>query len=189
MLNNFLPLGHFDTFDVVAKLHKLSPHTWKGVPERGEVNNDLIGRGASLLLRAHDGITSENWLENLSVDDLPALAEWESMQRLLDRAAGAIMAHPLGGQFLSGEMGRAMVSRLDPGSTIFWHLDDGPYHSRTMRFHLPLVTNPGCLMYSGPETLHLPAGSLWWFNNHVRHSAANWGQHMRLHLIFEMCRK
>jgi hypothetical protein len=189
LLNNFLPLGHLDTFDVVAKLHKLAPHTWEGVPERGEVNSDMIGRGASLLLRGHDPITHENWLHDLPVSDLPALAEWLSMRRLLDQASSAIMGHQLGAHFLSGEMARTMVSRLDPGSTIFWHLDDGPYHGRTMRFHLPLVTNPGCLMYSGPETLHLPAGSLFWFNNHVRHSAANWGPFMRLHLIFEMYRK
>lgn len=178
----------------MANLHKLQPATWKGVAARGEVNRPEIGLGASLLLRGHDHITRENWLDDLPVVDLPELVKWKSMQALLARARKAIMAdhaalvRQTGKPLLSGEMARAMVSRLDPGSTIFWHLDDGPYHSKTARFHLPLVTNPGCIHYSGPESLHMEAGSLWYFNNHVRHSAANWGQSFRVHLIFEMRR-
>src|SRR5258708_30236578 len=93
------------------------------------------------------------------------------MQLLLNQARDAVMANDIGKTLLSGEMARAMVSRLDPGSTIFWHVDDGPYHKRTGRFHAALVTNPGCFLYSQEEMQHLPQGVLAYFNNHVRHCA------------------
>jgi Aspartyl/Asparaginyl beta-hydroxylase len=195
MLNNFRAITHLDTLPVMPWLVKFQPSAWKPVEARGEYNNPMIGMGASLLLRGHDKITKENWLDDLPVKDQHVLAgggakpfdkPWESMKRLLAQARKAIMAEELARRFLSGTMGRAMISRLDAGSSIFWHTDDGPYHERHIRFHLPLVTNPGCLMYSQSESLHMPAGSLWFFNNRVRHSAANWGTLPRLHLILEM---
>lgn len=195
---NFRAVAHLETFPVMARLYQLAPATWKPVEARGELNNPMIGLGASLLLRAHAPITKENWLDDLPVKDQPALIgggqkphdkPWESMRRLLAQARKAIMAEAVSRQYLSGTMGRAMISRLDPGSTIFWHADDGPYHEQHIRFHLPLVTNPGCMLYSQSESLHVPAGALMYFNNRVRHSAANWGQHPRLHLIFEMRRQ
>lgn len=187
-MTNFRFVTHLDTFPVMTRLAKLNPPTWKPVAARGEVMHPDIGLGASLLLRAHGNITKENWLNDLPIAEQPDLVQWTSMKRLLERARKAVMAEPAARQYLSGEMGRAMVSRLDPGSTIFWHVDDGPYHSKHVRFHVPLVTNPGCIMYSGPQSMHLEVGGLWFFNNRVRHCAANWGVHHRLHLIFEMRR-
>lgn len=187
-MNNFRFVTQLDVFAVNAQLFKLKPADWKPVEARGETNNPMIGLGASMLLRAHAPVTKENWLHDLPVHDTRELEPWKSMQKLLAQARKAIMAESVGRQYLSGEMARAMVSRLDKGSSIFWHVDDGDYHERTVRFHLPLVTNPACIMYSGPESLHMEAGSLWFFNNKFRHSAGNWGPFMRLHLIFEMYR-
>ena len=194
---NFRWVTHLDIFPVMPGLYKQQPATWKPVEARGELNNPMFGLGASLLLRGHRDITKENWLEDLPVVELPVLDPWKSMKRLLAQARKAIMAdhdrmvetRQLLRPELSGVMGRAMVSRLDPGSTIFWHEDDGPYHDKHIRFHVPLVTNPGCIMYSGPESLRLEAAGLYYFNNKVRHSAANWGKTYRLHLIFEMRRR
>jgi hypothetical protein len=186
---NFRFISHLETMAVMPILVKMMPDKWQPVEARGESNDPMIGLGASLALRGHDDITRENWLEDLPVHDTADLQPWRSMQRLLHRAKAAIMAEPIAQQYLSGEMARAMISRLDPGSTIFWHVDSGPYHQRTIRFHLPLVTNPGCLMYSGPQVQHMAVGSLWFFDNHVPHSAANWGQHQCLHLVFEMYRE
>lgn len=192
-MNNFRWVAHLETLAVMAQLHRLQPETWIGVPERGEVHHPDIGLGASLLLRGHEGITADNWLDDLPVGEQQTIEKWNSMKRLLRAAKDAVMTDHArlvgdGRALLSGKMARAMLSRLDAGSTIFWHTDNGPYHSRTARFHMPLVTNPGCTMYSGNEQLHMEIGSLWYFNNKVRHSAANWGSTHRVHLIFEMYR-
>src|SRR6185437_8071029 len=154
---NFRAIAQLDTFAVTAQLFKLRPKEWKPVEARGELNNSSFGLGASLLLRAHSPITKENWLEDLPVRSTRDLEQWKTMQQLLEKARRAIMAESLARQYLDGEMGRAMVSRLDPGSSIFWHVDDGPYHEKHIRFHLPLVTNPGCFLYSQSEMLHLEA--------------------------------
>ena len=180
---------HLETMAVMPQLVKLMPAKWPPIEARGETNDPMIGLGASLLLRAHHPITKENWLADLPVRETRELEPWKSMQRLLEKARRAIMAETVARQYLSGAMARAMISRLDAGSTIFWHTDNGAYHDRTVRFHLPLVTNPGCLMYSGFQVQHMGVGELWFFDNKVRHSAANWGQTMRLHLIFEMYRE
>lgn len=180
-MSGFRFIGHFDTMAVMPILVKLMPDKWLPVEARGE--------DVSLLLRAHDDITPENWLEDLPVHDAADLHPWRSMQRLLHAAKSAIMAEPVARQYLSGEMARAMISRFDPGSTPLWRVDDGPYCERTIRFHLPLVTNPGCLMYAGPQMQHMTVGSLWFFDHQVRHCAANWGPHRSLHLVFEMYRR
>jgi hypothetical protein len=194
---NFRFITHLDTLPVMPRLFQSAPQNWPALEVRGERADPMIGLGASLPLRGHSPITEENWLEDLPVKDLPPLLggdpkpfvnSWDSMKRLLSQARKAIMADETARQYLSGKMGRAMISRLDPGSTIFWHDDNGPYHEKHVRFHVPLVTNPGCIMYSGPESLHMEVGALWFFNNRTRHSAANWGKHYRLHLIFEMRR-
>lgn len=187
-MNNFRFITHLNTFPCMPRLHKLVPAQWKAIAARGELNVPMYGLGASLLLRAHGNITEENWLQDLPIVEQEPLEKWSTMNNLLERARKAIMLEPPARQLLTGNMGRAMISRLDPGSTIFWHDDNGPYHEKHVRFHVPLVTNPGCLMYAGPESLPMHVGELWYFNNHVRHSAANWGASMRLHLIFEMRR-
>lgn len=190
---NFRFCGFFDVFPLMVGLSRSDPTNWKPVEARGERNIPMIGLGASMLLRAHHPITKENWLSDLPVRDTVELIRWKAMHRLLPRLRSAVMKEHdeiTKGQrpLLTGEMARAMVSRLDPGSTIFWHVDDGPYHSRTARWHYPLITNPACFHYSGPETLHMEAGCLFYFNNHVRHSASNFGKTPRYHLIFEMYR-
>lgn len=196
-MNNFRFITQLDVFPVLPQLYRTQPKTWKPVEARGELNNSVFGLGASLLLRGHAKITKENWLDDLPIEEHPALKgdgpkpydkPWESMRRLLTQAKKAIMTEPIARQYLSGEMGRAMVSRLDPGSSIFWHTDDGIYHDKHVRFHLPLMTNLGCYLYSQHESVHLEQGTLWYFNNRVRHSAANWGTISRLHLILEMRR-
>ena len=202
-MNNFRFIANLDILPVMPRLHALRPATWKPREARGELNNEIIGLGASICLRGHDHETMENWLGDLPIKEQPALSgsgpkpydkPWESMKRLLAQAKKAILdeqermieSGALRRVYLSGQMGRANIIRLDPGSSIFWHVDNGPYHEKHKRFHLSLVTNPGCLLYSQSESLHVEAGLLCWFNNRVRHCAANWGVIPRLHLVFEM---
>lgn len=200
-MQNFIFLAQLDVSPVMPGLMKLKPETWPGVPERGETGNPMIGLGASITLRGHETVSQEawaglsaeeqaryraRWLEDGAVADVGTLEKWPTMQRLLAEARAIIMATSLGQELLTGEPGRAMLSRLDPGSTIFWHVDDGEYHRWNARFHIPLVTNLGCLSYSGPEVVHMPVGCLYFFNNKPRHSSANWGRWPRTHAIFEM---
>src|SRR6185312_4177278 len=160
---NFRHINFLDTFDVVAKLHKLSPHTWKGMTYRGEIGDSRLP-ARSMALRGHENPTLESWLEDRPVKDFDALAGWHSLQALLAEARKAILADPVvkANNFLDPDLpiGRVMISGLEPQGVITWHTDNGAYHDRHARFHIPLVTNPGCLMYSGPEAVHMNVGEL-----------------------------
>src|SRR5258708_21023418 len=76
----------------------------------------------------------------LPVVDLPDLKTWPSMQLLLNQARDAVMANDIGKTLLSGEMARAMVSRLDPGSPILRHFHDAPF--RKTRRPCPAARGP-----------------------------------------------
>jgi len=105
-LRNFLAIAALDTLDVIAGLRQRQPATWTGVPE--------IVLAPSLLLRANPDLN--RWREDRPIEDLPALTEWPAMVALLVQAKQAIMdGNELGMGSLTGQMARAMISRLDPG--------------------------------------------------------------------------
>ncbi len=66
----------------------------------------------------------------------------------------------------------------EPRSTLSWHRDPEP------RLHIPIVTNPGCLMVIDKTAHHMPAdGSVWVTNNLKYHNAFNGGEENRVHLV------
>jgi Aspartyl/Asparaginyl beta-hydroxylase len=189
-MNNFRYITYLDTFAATAYLHKLAPGTWVGVPARGEIGDDRLPV-RSMLLRGPEDPVEEHWLEDLPNVDSEDFTKWKSLRRLLAQARKAIKTDPVTKNLTdsAATLGRVMVSNLAPDSAvIMWHVDDGPYHDKHIRFHIPLVTNPGVQMYSAHENLHMPVGSLWLFNNRVKHSAANWGSFSRIHVVFEVRR-
>ena len=52
------------------------------------------------------------------------------------------------------------------------------------RLHIPIITNPGCLMVIDNVAKHMPAdGSVWVTNNTKYHNAFNGGEENRIHLV------
>jgi hypothetical protein len=186
-VQHFQFLTHLDTFAVVARLHKLQPHNWKG--GYGETDKSPAKRPI-FLLRHHNAPTEENWTDDLPLHDSAELEKWASLNRLLRAARKVIFADPNLRAVLDPSLppGRVILSGLAKQEVLQWHLDPGPYHARHLRFHIPLLTNPGCSVQVMNEMVHMEVGSLWWVNYGRWHCAANWGQHLRVHLIFEMPR-
>lgn len=87
---------------------------------------------------------------------------------------------------LEGRPARAMLVRLAPGGVISPHTDTGIYAEATVRFHLPLVTNPGAWLEVDGEKYHLPAGALYAFDKHVPHRGGNDGDTARVHMILDI---
>jgi len=76
------------------------------------------------------------------------------------------------------KLGRVRILLKEPRSTLSWHRDPEP------RLHIPIVTNPGCLMVIDDTAKHLPAdGSVWITNNTKYHNAFNGGEEGRVHLV------
>ena len=52
------------------------------------------------------------------------------------------------------------------------------------RLHIPIITNPGCIMVIDNVAKHMPAdGSVWGTNNTKYHNAFNGGEVNRIHLV------
>ena len=75
-------------------------------------------------------------------------------------------------------LGRVRILLKEPRSTLSWHRDPEP------RLHIPIYTNPGCLMVIDKIAHHMPAdGSVWVTNNLKYHNAFNGGEENRVHLV------
>jgi len=76
------------------------------------------------------------------------------------------------------KLGRVRLLLKEPRSTLSWHRDPEP------RLHIPIVTNPGCLMVIDNRAQHMPAdGNVWITNNTKYHNAFNGGEENRVHLV------
>ena len=76
------------------------------------------------------------------------------------------------------KLGRTRILLKEPRSTLSWHRDPEP------RLHIPIITNPGCLMVIDNIAQHMPAdGSVWITNNTKYHNAFNGGEEDRVHLV------
>ena len=76
------------------------------------------------------------------------------------------------------KLGRMRILLKEPRSTLSWHRDPEP------RLHIPIITNPGCIMVIDNVAKHMPAdGSVWVTNNTKYHNAFNGGEENRIHLV------
>tara|TARA_Y100001970_G_C14245529_1_gene867892 strand:+ start:3766 stop:4356 length:591 start_codon:yes stop_codon:yes gene_type:complete len=76
------------------------------------------------------------------------------------------------------KLGRVRILLKQPRSTLSWHRDPEP------RLHIPIITNPGCIMVIENVAKHLPAdGSVYITNNLKYHNAFNGGEENRIHLV------
>ena len=76
------------------------------------------------------------------------------------------------------KLGRVRILLKEPRSTLSWHRDPEP------RLHIPIITNPGCIMVIEEVAKHLPAdGSAWVTNNMKYHNCFNGGEEDRIHLV------
>ncbi len=76
------------------------------------------------------------------------------------------------------KLGRVRILLKQPRSTLSWHRDPEP------RLHIPIITNPGCVMVIDNAAYHMPAdGSVWITNNTKYHNAFNGGEENRIHFV------
>ena len=76
------------------------------------------------------------------------------------------------------KLGRVRILLKEPRSTLSWHRDPEP------RLHVPIITNPGCLIVIDNIAKHMPADSSVWITNNTKyHNAFNGGEENRIHLV------
>ncbi|HYJ39278.1 MAG TPA: aspartyl/asparaginyl beta-hydroxylase domain-containing protein [Steroidobacteraceae bacterium] len=79
---------------------------------------------------------------------------------------------------------RCLLARLPPAARITGHIDLAPYFAKTIRIHVPVVTNADAWMYCGGLAFRMQPGEVWALNNSSTHGV--WNAHTteaRTHLI------
>jgi hypothetical protein len=158
-MSNFVPLAVLDVWSLAASLRSRM-----NMFRRGETESVADPTTRVLLRQPNDEGDAVN------------LVEWPHLANVLSRIVRLPKAQ---GQ----ELGSVYLAHLRQGSFVQWHADP-PRGWQTL--HLPIVTNPGAWMYSGPQSAHLESGVLTWVNAAALCSEVNFGEFPRIHLVLEV---
>lgn len=79
----------------------------------------------------------------------------------------------------------AFIFRTKPNGMTRVHDDGNEVWRRTVRIHVPIVTNPGAFLIAEGMAKHLDVGEVWTFDNQSQHSVIN-GDTVRVHMIFDV---
>lgn len=110
------------------------------------------------------------------------LREWNAAKSAVFKALGSLL------QVNRGErpaLAGVSIEKLMPHSACPWTTDP-EFAQTSLRFHLPIVTNPKCQVMAGTFTGHLPVGQLTFVASDVLHCAVNHGDTPRYHLIIDV---
>lgn len=101
------------------------------------------------------------------------------------------MAKPLALDLMRGvggsQLGRMVITRLEPGKKILPHKDvKGAYCDFYSRYHVVLQGLPGSLFTCGDETVNMRSGEIWWFDAKSEHMVDNNSADDRIHLLVDV---
>ena len=140
----------------------LPPGAWLQHPQKydGNIAVPLVSPGGTLGNGTAGPMGSTEWLQQC-----PYIAE--------------VMAA------LDSTWGRSRLMGLEAGADVPKHVDIHYYWRTHLRIHIPVVTNPGVAFTSGDETVRMSAGECWILDSFYRHTVANRGDAMRIHLVLD----
>jgi hypothetical protein len=68
---------------------------------------------------------------------------------------------------------RCLFARLPAGKFVAEHADIGPYFTKTIRIHYPVISNPNVRMVCAGLSYLMRPGEVWGLNNSARHAVWN----------------
>lgn len=175
MAKHIVELGRFDVAQVVADLEGERASLFDLVTLRQTFPGSPHHATKCIFLRAPQSPRVEDYFEDVPHGVTRFLTDWPAMTDLVLAVSDK----------LPGPIGKVLVVSLQPRAGIDWHIDEGNYAEAYNRVHLALVTNPGAILYSGGEAHYLEAGAACDYDVHVLHSAANYGDTPRVHLLID----
>jgi len=78
---------------------------------------------------------------------------------------------------------RCLMARLAGGGIVTEHTDVGPYFERTIRIHVPVISNPRAWMVCNKLCYVMAPGEAWALNNSTMHAVLNDCAEPRTHMI------
>ena len=156
-----LPLA-VDDARLRAEVEALPASAWEGTGGRVGVHS----RANAIFLRGHAPAEGEK-----PIEDRAALSALPYAREIISRLIPAAAQ-------------RCLLARLLPGVSVAGHIDRAPYFGKTLRIHVPVVTNDAAWMYCDGLTYRMRGGEVWALNNSAPHAV--WNAHptdARTHLI------
>jgi hypothetical protein len=140
----------------------LPEDAWIEHPQKfdGNIAVPLISVGGEIGHRAAGPMGPTSWL-----NDCPYIAE--------------IM------QAIPTTWGRSRLMGLEAGAVVPEHVDVHYYWRTHLRLHIPVITNPEVGFTCAGETIHMQTGECWLLDSFYRHSVANRGKALRIHLVLD----
>lgn len=86
-------------------------------------------------------------------------------------------------QLVPAPVMRCLAARLRAGGIIAPHIDLPDYFGKTIRLHIPVITDPSVLMVAQERCYRMQPGEVWALNNSGLHAVVNGWDSPRTHLI------
>ena len=152
-----------DATRLAAEISRLPPSAWGSTAGRVGVHR----AAEAIFLRGHAPAAGD-----LPIEDRPVASELPCPRRLI-------------AELIDAPVQRCVLARLPPGATIAPHRDDGaPYFAKTIRIHVPIVSNELAFMLCDGSNYRMRPGEIWAIDNGAIHAV--WNAHRtieRIHLI------
>ena len=180
-MRNFLQIAdNLDVTPLLLEVHR-QPALWNQYPYRTHHTESPHREAEDILVRCQP--IDRSWPDHRECLWYPAAAVLPSVRA----HAFALMTRVQGER-----LGRIVITRLAPGTQIYPHADIGvhPLHYDTepyyQRFHTLLQCPRGARFVCGEESVWMPSGTCWTFDNTQEHAVINDGQEDRITLIVDI---
>lgn len=175
-MRNFTRIGDIDPTPVVLALSQ-HPELWNQHDIRTKHPGTAHSQVDDILVFFNDLTNPEAVVDDRQTIEFPA---WRTLPQLRP------IIFDLMRRLEAVQLGRVIISRLAPGKTITPHVDGGAPATWYTRVQVALQSLPGCVFAVGDESLHMPTGSVWAFDNTQTHSVVNNSEADRLAIIIDV---
>lgn len=158
-----------------------NPYLFKEFLQRQQYPGTAHSETETIYIRWAPEFTYESIFDSLDSVDYAAIEQLDSVKKIIVDVMLAVHAK---------DLGRVIITKLEPGGFIDPHVDEGKYAGHFERFHIPLYAKDGCVFFvennrGEGEFANMREGELWWFNHQKKHWVVNSSQEPRVHLIID----
>ena len=175
----FYQVGTADTIPLMAEIAR-RPDLWKSDTYLRDYPQGPFGDTETIFLRFPPASVSE--LERNTKDQHECV--W--MDGAIHLPSARQIIFQLMGRICGERLGRCMINKIRPGGRIYPHADTPVHAEYWDRHHIVLQSAPGCNFRCSDETVYMPVGTVWWFQNAQEHEVVNNSSVDRIHLIVDI---
>lgn len=178
-MKNFQAIGQADVLPLLHQIQR-QPELWKADTYLRDYPQGPFGDTETIFVRFPPASVTE--LERSTRDQHECI--W--MDGAIHLPAAMPIVRQIVGRVEGERIGRVMINKLRPGGRVYPHADTPAHAEYWDRYHVVLQSEKGCTFRCGDETVHMPVGQVWWFQNAIEHEVINASPVDRIHMIVDV---